>query len=111
MKALALLVGMVPALAYAQVIPIKTIPIAQGDQFQFFPSNALGMASVSIALPDSLYDPFVNPALGVRLRSTRFFSSPTLYSVSRHAGGGRSQVIKHPVCLFRVKCQIFLYHQ
>jgi hypothetical protein len=76
--------------ARAQLIPIKTIPIAQGDQFQIFPSNNLGMGSVSIALADSLADPFVNPAMGTRIARARFFSSPTLYSVSRNAGGGRS---------------------
>ena len=76
--------------ARAQVIPIKTIPIAQGDQFQFFPSQNLGMGSVGIALPDPLYDPFVNPAQGARLTGSRFFSSPTLYSVGRKTGGGRS---------------------
>jgi hypothetical protein len=50
------------------------------------------MGSVSIALPDSLQDPFVNPATGARLRAGggRFFSAPTVYSVSRGAGGGRS---------------------
>src|SRR5206468_6009969 len=85
---IALLVVVVPA--GAQVIPIKTIPIAQGDQFQFFPSNNLGMGSVGIALPDPLYDPFVNPAQGVRVTGSRFFSSPTLYSVGRKTGGGRS---------------------
>lgn len=76
--------------ARAQVIPIKTIPIAQGNQFQLFPSNNLGMGSVSIALPDSLQDPFVNPATGSRLQASRFFSSPTVYSVTRGTGGGRS---------------------
>ncbi|HEV2671671.1 MAG TPA: hypothetical protein VGU74_11295, partial [Gemmatimonadales bacterium] len=40
--------------AAAQLIPIKTIPIAQGDQFQLFPSDNLGMGGVSIALPDSI---------------------------------------------------------
>ncbi|MGH7521368.1 MAG: hypothetical protein ACREMI_08820 [Gemmatimonadales bacterium] len=74
----------------AQIIPIKTIPIAQGDQFQLFPSNNLGMGSVSIALVDSLRDPFVNPATTVRLRGSRFFGSPTVYSLSGRAGGGRS---------------------
>jgi len=76
--------------ARAQLIPIKTIPIAQGDQFQIFPTNNLGMGSVSIALADSLSDPFANPAMGTRIAGARFFSSPTLYSVSRNAGGGRS---------------------
>src|SRR5437867_683055 len=76
--------------ARAQLIPIKTIPIAQGDQFQIFPANNLGMGSASIALADSLADPFANPAMGTRLTAARFFGSPTLYSVSRNAGGGRS---------------------
>jgi hypothetical protein len=76
--------------ARAQLIPIKTIPIAQGDQFQIFPSNNLGMGGVSIALPDSLGDPFANPATTARLRASRFFSAPTVYSVSGGAGGGRS---------------------
>jgi len=74
----------------AQLIPIKTIPIAQGDQFQIFPANNLGLGSVSIALSDSVNDPFVNPATGTRVRSARFFGTPTIYSVSRNAGGGRS---------------------
>src|SRR5258708_17635412 len=74
----------------AQLIPIKTLPIAQGDQFQLFPANNLGMGSVSIALADSLNDPFVNPATGTRVAGARFFSSPTVYNVSRKAGGGRS---------------------
>ena len=76
--------------AAAQLIPIKTLPIAQGDQFQVFPSNNLGLGGVSIALPDSLGDPFANPATTARLRASRFFSSPTIYSVSGNAGGGRS---------------------
>ena len=76
--------------ARAQLIPIKTIPIAQGDQFQIFPSNNLGLGGISIALPDSLGDPFSNPATTARLRASRFFSSPTVYSVSDKAGGGRS---------------------
>src|SRR2546430_11993898 len=66
--------------AAAQLISIKTVPIAQGDQFEIFPSNNLGMGSVSIALPDTLLDPFLNPAKGARLgaadrKSTRLNSS------------------------------------
>src|SRR3989441_7919369 len=85
---IAFLVVVVPA--GAQVIPIKTIPIAQGDQFQIYPSNNLGLGGVSIALADSLGDPFANPATTARLRGSRLFSAPTVYSVSRRAGGGRS---------------------
>ena len=74
----------------AQLIPIKTIPIAQGDQFEIFPSDNLGLGGVSIALADSLGDPFSNPATTARLRASRFFSAPTVYSLSHDAGGGRS---------------------
>jgi len=79
------------SIASAQLISIKTVPLAQGDQFQIFPSNNLGMGSVSIATPDSLQDPFVNPAKGARLTGGgRFFSAPVVYSISHGAGGGRS---------------------
>ncbi|MGH7676611.1 MAG: hypothetical protein ACREMV_15200, partial [Gemmatimonadales bacterium] len=76
--------------ASAQLITVKTVPIAQGDQFEIFPSQSRGMGGVSIARPDTLLDPFSNPATGVRLRGARFFGSPTFYSVSDEAGGGRT---------------------
>jgi hypothetical protein len=76
--------------AATQIISIRTVPFAQGDQFQLFPSHNLGMGSVSIALDDALQDPFVNPATGARLAAGRFFSAPTVYSISGDAGGGRS---------------------
>ena len=92
LRAVCLAVSVLPVagLARAQLIPIKTIPIAQGDQFQMFPSSSLGLGGVSIALPDSIGDPFVNPATAARLRASRVFSSPTVYSISGNAGGGRS---------------------
>src|SRR5439155_1526744 len=37
--------------ASAQLISIKTVPIAQGDQFDIFPSNNFGMGGVPLALP------------------------------------------------------------
>src|SRR2546426_5209194 len=65
----------------AQLISIKTVPIAQGDQFAIFPSNNFGMGGVSIALADTLLDPFVNPAKGARDRkSTRLNSSHLVIS-------------------------------
>src|SRR5207237_1308007 len=76
--------------AAAQLISIKTVPIAQGDQFEIFPSNNFGMGSVSIALPDTLLDPFLNPAKGARLGAARFFGAPTAYGISQGAGGGRA---------------------
>lgn len=76
--------------ADAQLIPIKTVPVAQGDQLGFLPSATLGMAGVSIALADTLRDPFVNPAKGARLAGSQFFGSPSFYSVSANGGGGRT---------------------
>src|SRR6266516_3895062 len=76
--------------AAAQLISIKTVPIAQGDQFDIFPSNNFGMGGVSIALADTLLDPFINPAKGGRLGAARFFSAPTVYGISQNAGGGRT---------------------
>jgi hypothetical protein len=76
--------------APAQVIPIQTVPIAPADQFDIFPSVTLAMGGVSIAMRDTLHDPFVNPAKGARVRTARFFGSPTFYSVSRDAGAGRT---------------------
>ncbi len=73
-----------------QLISIKTVPIAQGDQFNLFPSLNQGMGGVAIGLPDTLLDPFRNPAKGGRLSIARFFGSPMVYGVSNNAGGGRT---------------------
>lgn len=86
----ALCATLVAPVALAQVITIKTLPIADGEQFNFFPSANVGMAGVSIAAPDSLLDPFVNPAKGSRLHALRFVGTPSLYSISRDAGGGQT---------------------
>ena len=84
-----LLCGPVPV-AGAQLISIKTVPVAEGDQFGIYPSEMLGMAGVSIALADTLLDPFVNPATGARVQGARLFGSPTFYTISSDAGGGRT---------------------
>ena len=72
----------------AQLIPIRTVPLPQGDQFLLYPSNNLGMGGVSIALADSLLDPFRNPAMGARLGPARLFGAPALYSTSQESGSG-----------------------
>lgn len=85
--------GFVVALAAtvsAQQVPIRTVPLALGDQFLIFPSHTLGMGGVSIALADSLLDPFRNPAMGARVSDSRLFGSPVIYSISRESGGGRT---------------------
>lgn len=73
----------------AQVVAVKTMPIADGEQFSFFPAANLGMGDVSIAIRDSLYDLFVNPAKGAALGGgSYFFGSPSFFSVSARAGSG-----------------------
>ena len=76
--------------ALAQIIPIKTVPVAQADQFDIFPSRNLAMAGVSIAVDDPWLDPFVNPAKGARLDGGLVAGAPVMFSVSDNAGGGRT---------------------
>lgn len=73
--------------AGAQVVSIKTVPVATGDQFLVFPSQRLGMAGVSIALPDSVGDPFSNPSTIHRLQGPGLFAAPTAYGVTDGHGG------------------------
>lgn len=87
---LSILLAILACSASAQLITIKTVPIAQGDQFDLFPSHNGAMGGVSIALADSLRDPFVNPGKGSRIGMARLFSAPSLYGISRGAGGGRT---------------------
>src|SRR3970282_1491885 len=44
----------------AQLIPVRSVPVAAGDQFLIYPSRNLAMGGVSVALRDPLLDPFVN---------------------------------------------------
>jgi hypothetical protein len=81
---------LVPTGIQAQLVQLKTVPIATGDQFAIFPSQNLGMGSVSIAVDDPFLDPFVNPAKGSRIRGAQLFATPTLYDVSGDAGAGRA---------------------
>ena len=75
-----------PLSVHAQVIRVKTLPIAESEQFSFMPSA--GMAGVSIALADTLLDPFINPAKGTRAKSSRYFGAPSFFSVSANTGAG-----------------------
>jgi hypothetical protein len=78
------------AKASGQIIPIRSVPLAQGDQLLIFPTANLGMGGVSIALSDSLLDPFRNAAMGARVAAARLFIAPTVYGISRETGGGRT---------------------
>ncbi len=73
-----------------QLIPIKTVPVATGDQFLVHPAMRPGMGGAGLAVDDTLADPFRNPALGVRARESLFFGAPILYGISGDNGSGRT---------------------
>ena len=80
--ALGWLLAFLPLVASARQIPVKTVPVATGDQFLIFPSINMSMGGISIALDDPLYDPFVNPAKGINIQDVHFISAPTYYGIS-----------------------------
>jgi len=98
----AALVGTAPVAvahtAAGQLISLKTVPVATGDQFLTLPSERLGMGGVAIALDDALLDPWVNPAKGSLIEESALLGSPTFYGVSNGNGGGRTLPIS---ALFR----------
>ncbi len=73
----------------AQLIPLRTVPVASGDQFRLLPSQTMGMGGVSYAVDDTLGDPWSQPAKGGRA-TTAFIGSPTFYLISEQRGAGRS---------------------
>jgi len=87
---LLILVGTHLLPAGAQVIPIRTVPVASGDQFLFLPSTTMAMGGVSLAVDDSLADAWSNPARGIVLRDPAFIGSPTFYGISGNGGSGKT---------------------
>lgn len=87
---LLLLLTTLPAALPAQIVQLKTVPVATGDQFLLFPSQNLGMGGVSLAVDDPLLDPFVNPAKGGRLEGGQLFGAPVFYGISDEDGAGRT---------------------
>lgn len=85
------LVGILAATGgQAQVVPVKTVPVAAGDPGLVLPSATLGMGSVTLALDDPLADPWANPALGFRIDGPALLGAPTLYTISGRGGSGRT---------------------
>ena len=82
--------ALLPLRGEAQLISLKTVPVAAGDQFLIFPSENLGMGGVRIALDDRGLDPFVNPAQGARRGESRFFAAPTFYGISENNGNAQT---------------------
>jgi hypothetical protein len=75
--------------AATQIVPVRTVPVASGDQFLMMPSATLGMGAVRLALDDSLADAWTNPAKGTLVSESAFLGSPTYYSIE-DGGGGRT---------------------
>ena len=71
----------------AQLITPKTVPIHQGEQFGIYPSQWPGMGGVSIALHDTLGDPWSNPAKATRLRVGSIQVMPFTHTAT---AGGRT---------------------
>jgi hypothetical protein len=80
----------VPLEGLAQVVTPKTVPVLQSGQFEMFPSARAGMGGATIAVDDTLLDPFVNPAKATRIVTGNVFGSPFFHSISGGRGGGRS---------------------
>ena len=74
----------------AQLISLKTVPVATGDQFLIFPSQNLSMGGVHISLKDSLLDHWINPASGSNIRGLQVSSSPVYYRIGEGYGSARS---------------------
>jgi hypothetical protein len=76
--------------ARAQIVSPKTVPVRNGQQFEIFPSDRAGMAGVSIAVDDTLLDPFVSPARAARVGTGWVQVAPFTHSISGSRGGGRT---------------------
>ena len=88
-KAVPMLLGAMAA-AHGQLVSPKTVPIRQDDQFAIFPSARAGMGGLSIALDDSLADPFVNPAKAWMAGKGMVFTAPFDHTITGGHGGGRT---------------------
>ena len=76
--------------ASSQLVQVKSVPVASGDQFLLLPSSTLGMGGVTLALDDSLADPWSNPAQGALISEPALLGAPTLYAISDDGGSGRT---------------------
>lgn len=76
--------------AHGQVVLPRTVPIHQNEQFAIVPSTRAAMGGVTIALDDSLADPFTNPARASMIRRDVTFAAPFNHNISGGHGGGRT---------------------
>jgi hypothetical protein len=75
---------------HAQLVTPRTVPVFQDEQFSLFPTSRPGLNGLSIALDDTLADPFSNPAKTARLRGLLMVTSPYSHSITQNRGGGRT---------------------
>jgi len=73
-----------------QLISIKTVPLATGNQFLLYPCKNFGMGSVSIAMLDPYSDPFNNPVSGRNIQGSEIFCLPTFFITSGHENFNKS---------------------
>ena len=76
--------------AAAQLVTPRTVPVMQDEQFEIYPSSRPGLAGISLALDDTLGDPFGNPAKATRLRGLTLTTAPYSHNISGSRGGGRT---------------------
>jgi hypothetical protein len=74
----------------AQLVTPRTVPVMQDEQFEIYPSSRPGLAGISIAIDDTLADPFTNPAKATRLTGFTLTTAPYSHSISGNRGGGRT---------------------
>ena len=86
----ALLACLAASPATAQLVTPRTIPVMQDEQFDIYPSSRPGLAGISIAIDDTLSDPFTNPAKATRLKGFTLSTAPYSHSISGNRGGGRT---------------------
>ena len=90
--ALVALSAAAPSTLEAQLIAIRTVPVASGDQFLTAPSATLGMGGVRFAIDDSIADGWSNPAKGVFVTESALLGAPAYYGIygSFDGGGGKT---------------------
>ena len=74
----------------AQLVTPKTVPVFQDEQFDIYPSSRPGLGGLSIALDDTLGDPFTNPAKALRVKGLTITTAPYSHGISGSRGGGRT---------------------
>lgn len=87
---LCLALGAAATSVSGQLIPIKTVPVAAGDQFMIFPTDNPGLGGLSIAVHDRALDPFGNPGAGARTVGGWVSAAPGFYLITGDNGGART---------------------